>query len=46
MILIAAGSPNWWGPAAWAPGLWLGLGMTVYAMFHDGLVHGRFRSGS
>lgn len=48
MALIAVGTPGWWGHAAWAPALWLGLGMTaygaIYAMFHDGLVHGRFRS--
>ena len=48
MGLIALGTPGWWGHVLWAPGLWLGLGMTaygaIYAMFHDGLVHGRFRS--
>ena len=37
-----------WGTRGWAPAFWLGWGMTaygaVYAMFHDGLVHGRFRS--
>ena len=37
-----------WGVHGWPPGLWLGLGMTgyglIYALFHDGLVHGRFRS--
>jgi beta-carotene 3-hydroxylase len=48
MALIAAGTPGWWGRAVWPPALWIGLGMTaygaIYAMFHDGLVHGRFRS--
>ena len=48
MALIAWGTANMWGGHAWGPALWLGLGMTaygaVYAMFHDGLVHGRFRS--
>ncbi len=36
-----------WG-RSWPPAMWLGLGMTaygvIYALFHDGLVHGRFRS--
>jgi beta-carotene 3-hydroxylase len=48
MALIAAGTRGWWGHAVWPPALWIGLGMTaygaIYAMFHDGLVHGRFRS--
>jgi beta-carotene 3-hydroxylase len=37
-----------WGRWGWWPALPLGLGMTaygaIYALFHDGLVHGRFRS--
>ncbi len=37
-----------WGRHGWPPALWLGCGMTaygvVYALFHDGLVHSRFRS--
>lgn len=37
----------YWG-RSWSPALWLGLGMTgyglIYALFHDGLVHNRFRS--
>ena len=47
MALIFWGGPLA-GLARWPPALWLGLGMTgygiVYALFHDGLVHGRFRS--
>ncbi len=42
MALIYAGRHGW------PPGLPLGLGMTgyglIYALFHDGLVHRRFRS--
>ncbi len=42
MALIYAGRHGW------PPAFWLGLGMTgyglIYALFHDGLVHGRFRS--
>ena len=37
-----------WGRHGWPPAQWLGCGMTaygvVYALFHDGLVHNRFRS--
>ena len=37
-----------WGAHGWPPALWIGLGMTgygiIYALFHDGLVHNRFRS--
>ena len=37
-----------WGGVAWPPAQWLGWGMTgyglIYGLFHDGLVHGRFRS--
>ena len=37
-----------WGGHGWPPALWLGWGMTgygvIYALFHDGLVHGRFAS--
>ncbi len=37
-----------WGGLGWWPAKWLGWGMTayglIYALFHDGLVHGRFRS--
>ena len=37
-----------WGGGGWPPAKWLGWGMTayglIYALFHDGLVHGRFRS--
>ena len=48
MVLISLGTKAWGGHVVWAPALWLGLGMTgygaIYAMFHDGLVHGRFRS--
>ena len=42
MVLIYIGT---W---IWGPALYLGLGMTaygaIYALFHDGLVHRRFRS--
>ena len=48
MALISVGTKAWGGHVVWAPALWLGLGMTgygaIYALFHDGLVHGRFRS--
>ena len=48
MALIFWGSCGWWGMDGWRPALWLGLGMTaygaIYALFHDGLVHGRFDS--
>ena len=49
MALIYWGTRHLWGAGhEWPPALWLGLGMTaygiVYALFHDGLVHGRFRS--
>ncbi len=37
-----------WGHVGWSPAWWLGWCMTgygmIYALFHDGLVHGRFRS--
>ena len=37
-----------WGRHGWPPAEWLGWGMTgygvIYALFHDGLVHNRFRS--
>lgn len=37
-----------WGHVGCPPAWWLGWGMTayglIYALFHDGLVHGRFRS--
>ena len=48
MGLIYWGTCGWWGLDEWRPALWLGLGMTaygaIYALFHDGLVHGRFAS--
>ncbi|WP_068074378.1 sterol desaturase family protein [Novosphingobium lentum] len=44
--LFASGSPLVRGPAAWAPGTWLGLGVlfygVIYTLVHDGLVHQRW----
>ena len=46
IAMFALGSPLVFGPAAWEPGTWIGVGIlaygVVYSLIHDGLVHQRY----
>ena len=46
ITMFVLGSPLIYGAQAWEPGIWIGIGITlygvIYTLVHDGLVHQRW----